>query len=91
VDAFDPSNVLSTTNLDVFVRGLPGALDTTFATQGIRTPIFGNLDQTKPIDMVLASDDRILVGGACNSPPSNYYFDGSTCLGRIAAHGRWYL
>jgi hypothetical protein len=81
VDAYNPTFVLSTAKLAVFVKGLPGAIDMTFGMQGIRSPIFGVTDPYSSMQIAATLDDHILLAGTCALPPSNY------CLARLSADG----
>lgn len=55
------------TKVSAFVRGTPGALDTTFGTQGVARHLFGAGKHVAVRDLVVLGDDRLVVVSECGA------------------------
>jgi hypothetical protein len=54
-----------TAPVDAFVRGAPGALDTTFGTNGLARHLLGPGKNARARDLVVLPDDRLLAVATC--------------------------
>jgi uncharacterized delta-60 repeat protein len=68
--------------IDVVVRGVPGELDSSFGDGGIVTTAFSA--GARPRDMIIASDDRIILGGSVDGVDGG---PSSFALARYTAEG----
>ncbi|MBX3209364.1 MAG: delta-60 repeat domain-containing protein [Labilithrix sp.] len=72
------ASVKASTKLDLFVRGKPGELDTTFGTDGRALSVLG-AGVTPPRGLVVTASDQILVRGPCGT---------RTCVSRLTRDGK---
>jgi len=84
--AVDVSDAQATTsaNLQLFVRGPAGSLDTTFATDGWLINLLGGT--LSPIDAFVSADDSILLLSDCTVGGS-YATPTGTCVARLTPDG----
>ncbi|MCL2779223.1 MAG: hypothetical protein FWD73_14605 [Polyangiaceae bacterium] len=75
--------VLVSVDMQLFVAGLPGTLDTTFAQGGRFADMLGRM--LSPITALVSGDDRIYVLGSCYSSISLSPW--STCVARLTPNG----
>jgi len=68
--------------LPLFVRGKPGTLDTTFATDGRLINLLGGT--LAPINAFVSADDSILLPGTCTSEANA---TAGTCVARLTPDG----
>jgi len=81
--------ITTTTALELFVRGAPGTLDTTFGDKGFVGPLVGDGKDNLPADLKVLPDGRILTTGQCNViATTTANVASSTCLIRLSADGQ---
>jgi len=68
----------TTTKLPTYVRGAPGAIDTTFGDKGILRHIVGPTKNAVARDLVVMPDDRLMAVGDCTA---------ASCIARASADG----
>ncbi|CAN5687582.1 hypothetical protein BH11MYX4_BH11MYX4_10570 [soil metagenome] len=64
--------ITSTTPLELFVRGAPGALDTTFGDGGFIAKVIGDGQNNGARDVQVLADDSIVVTGNCATSTGDY-------------------
>ncbi len=77
------------TAIELFVRGAPGALDTTFGDKGFAGPLVGDGKANFPTDLKVLTDGRILAIGQCNVVQTTVVNNASaTCVIRLSTDGQ---
>lgn len=81
--------VTTTTPIEVFVRGAPGTLDTTFGDRGFVSQVVGDGKENPPADLQMLADDRFVVVGQCDFQRLDSGLPGTsgTCLARFSSEG----
>ena len=74
--------------LKLFVRGKPGALDTTYGVGGASAELFGQVGSVYTADLVIAPDDSVFVVALCGAGSLPYAVTEHTCVARIDPTGK---
>ncbi len=69
--------------IELFVRGAPGAIDTTFGTNGIVPTTIGDNQNNEARDFQILADDSVVVLGNCKTTTID-----NACLAKFSADGK---
>ena len=75
--------ITALTAVELFVRGAPGAIDTTFGTNGIVPTTIGDNQNNTAIDFQILADDTVVVLGNCKTSTID-----NACLAKYSADGK---